>query len=69
MRTARRCTPLLRDRVRPRVRSADDLTSVGRTMLGADVDAIPVIDQHGRLYGLITLRHYAELTANAGVAE
>lgn len=38
-------------------------------MLGADVDAIPVIDQHGRLYGLITLRHYAELTANAGVAE
>ena len=46
---------LLRGRVRPRVRGADDVGAVARTMLGARTDAVPVVDREGRLFGLITL--------------
>jgi CBS domain-containing protein len=52
---------LLRDRARPRVRSTDDIESVARTMLGARVDALPVVDRGGRLLGLITLWHLAQM--------
>jgi len=53
--------PLLRGRARPRVQSADDMGAVVRTMLGARADAVPVVDRDGRLLGLITLWHLAEL--------
>ncbi len=54
---------LLRGRARPRVRSGDDLATVARTMVGARADAVPVVDQAGQLFGLITLWHFAELAA------
>ena len=54
---------LLRKRLRPRVRGGDDVAAVARTMLGARADAVPVIDRDGRLSGLITLWHFAELAA------
>ncbi len=54
---------LLRGRPRPRVRSGDDLATVARIMVGAQADAVPVVDQAGRLFGLVTLWHYAELAA------
>jgi CBS domain-containing protein len=57
---------LLRGRVTPRVRGGDDLASVARVMLGAEADAVPVVDQDGRLYGLVTLWHYARLAADGG---
>lgn len=56
---------LLRGRVRPRVRSSQDLAAVARVMVGAGVDALPVIDREGRLYGLVTLWHFAALAAAA----
>jgi CBS domain-containing protein len=54
---------LLRGAGRPRVHGADDVSAVARTMLGARVDAVPVVDREGRLFGLITLWHLAELAA------
>ena len=57
---------LLRDRLRPRVRGGDDVAAVARTMLGARADAVPVVDRDGRLAGLITLWHFAELAAGGG---
>jgi CBS domain-containing protein len=57
---------LLRGRTRPRVRGADDVGTVARTMLGARVDAVPVVDREGRLSGLITLWHIAELVTGCG---
>jgi CBS domain-containing protein len=60
---------LLRGRTRPRVRSADDLGRAARTMLGARADAVPVVDREGRLFGLITLWHFAELAAGGGREE
>jgi CBS domain-containing protein len=59
---------LLRGRTRPRVKSSDDLQTVARTMVGARADAVPVVDKAGRLYGLITLWHYARLAADADTA-
>jgi CBS domain-containing protein len=56
---------LLRGRLRPVVRSGDDLATVARTMLGASADALPVVDQTGRLAGLVTLWHYARAAADA----
>jgi CBS domain-containing protein len=52
---------LLRGRARPTVRSGDDLATVARVMVDARVDAVPVVDRGGRLFGLITLWHYARL--------
>ena len=57
---------LLRDRLRPRVRGGDDVAAVARTMLGARADVVPVVDRDGRLSGLITLWHLAELAAGGG---
>jgi CBS domain-containing protein len=54
---------LLRSLPRPRVRSAAELGEVARVMLGARVDAVPVVDRDGRLAGLVTLWHFAELAA------
>jgi hypothetical protein len=47
------------------VRSEDDLGTVARVMVGAQADAVPVVDKAGRLYGLVTLWHYAELAARS----
>jgi CBS-domain-containing membrane protein len=54
---------LLRGRVRPRVRSEDVLATVTRVMVGAQVDAVPVVDRSGRLFGLVTLWHFAQIAA------
>ncbi len=56
---------LLRGRARPRVRSGDDLPAVARVMVGARADAVPVVDHRGRLFGLVTLWHLAELAARS----
>lgn len=60
---------LLRGRVRPRVGSGDDLATVARVMVGARADAVPVVDRQGRLFGLVTLWHFAELAARAEEAD
>jgi CBS domain-containing protein len=52
---------LLRGLPRPRVRGADELGEVARVMLSGRVDAVPVVDRNGRLSGLVTLWHFAEL--------
>jgi CBS domain-containing protein len=57
---------LLRGAARPRVLGGDEVAAVAavaQTMLGAGVDAVPVVDRNGRLYGLVTLWHFAELAA------
>ena len=54
---------LLRGGTRPRVRSGDDLATAARVMVGSRADAVPVVDKAGRLYGLITLWHLAQLMA------
>ena len=60
---------LLRDRLRRRVRGGDDVGAVARTMAGARADAVPMVDREGRLSGLITLWHVAELAAGGGRGE
>jgi len=60
---------LLRGTSRPRVLGGDEVATVARTMLGAGVDAVPVVDRTGRLYGLVTLWHFAELAAARPTAE
>ena len=57
---------LVRGRTRPRVRGADDVATVARTMLGAGADAVPVVDHDGRLAGLVTLWHLAGLATSDG---
>jgi CBS domain-containing protein len=57
---------LLRDRAGLRVGSDDDLATVARTMLRARADAVPVVDRNGRLFGLVTLWHFAGLAADEG---
>jgi CBS domain-containing protein len=52
-----------RDRARPRVHAHDDMRVAARILLGARTDAVPVVDGAGRLIGLLTLRHFAELAA------
>jgi CBS domain-containing protein len=54
---------LLRFRTRPRLRAEDDLAKVAATMLGANEDALPVVDDEGRLLGLVTVWHCLELLA------
>lgn len=56
---------LLRFRTRPRVRADDDVAKVAATMLDACEDALPVVDEEGRLLGLITVWHCVELLADA----
>ena len=56
---------LLRFRTRPRVRAEDDVAKVAATMLGAGEDALPVVDEDGRLLGLVTVWHCLELLAGA----
>jgi CBS domain-containing protein len=56
---------LLRFRTRPRVRAEDDVAKVAATMLGAREDALPVVDEEGRLLGLVTVWHCLELLAGA----
>ncbi len=38
-------------------------------MLGAEDDAVPVVDKGGRPVGLATLRHHAELAAGVAIPE
>jgi len=54
---------LLRFRSRPRVRAEDDIVKVAQTMLASREDALPVVDEDGRLLGLITVWHCVELIA------
>ncbi len=49
---------------RPQARSDDDFATVARTMLVACADAVPVVDDGGRLLGLVTARHCVELVAH-----
>jgi CBS domain-containing protein len=56
---------LLRGRARPLVSPDDTLADVAATMLGARVGAVPVVDRAGRLYGLVTLWHLAEVLAHS----
>jgi CBS domain-containing protein len=54
---------LLRFRSRPRVRGEDDIVQVAQIMLASREDALPVVDDEGRLLGLITVWHCVELIA------
>ena len=56
---------LLHLRPRPRVRPEDDVAMVAQVMLGAREDALPVVDDDGRLLGLVTVWHCLELLAGA----
>jgi CBS domain-containing protein len=56
---------VLRFRTRPRVRADDDLAQVAATMLRAREDALPVVDEDGRLIGLVTVWHCLEHLAGA----
>jgi CBS domain-containing protein len=56
---------LLRFRTRPRVRAEDDVATVAAIMLGAREDALPVVDEDGRLLGLVTVWQCLELLAGA----
>lgn len=47
----------------PAVGPNDDMAAVARSMLRADADALPVVDEAGELMGLVTTRHLAELVA------
>ena len=52
---------LLRFRARPRVLDSDPLATAARTLLDARADALPVVDEDGRLTGLVTARHCVEV--------
>jgi CBS domain-containing protein len=56
---------LLRLQARPQVRAEDDVAKVATSMLGAREDALPVVDDDGRLLGLVTVWHCLELLAGA----
>jgi CBS domain-containing protein len=56
---------VLRFRTRPRVRAEADVADVAAVMLGAREDALPVVDEDGRLLGLVTVWHCLELIAGA----
>jgi len=55
---------VVRFRARQGVRGSDDMAAAARTMLGTRADALPVVDEDGRLAGLITARHCVELIAS-----
>jgi CBS domain-containing protein len=50
-------------RLLPHVGPNDDMSAVARSMLRADADALPVVDEAGELLGLVTTRHLADLVA------
>jgi CBS domain-containing protein len=54
---------LLRSRPRPQVQATDDIVAAARSMRGAQVDAVPVVDADGRLQGLLTAWHFVWLVA------
>jgi CBS domain-containing protein len=55
---------LLLDRaVRPQAHGEDALSTVARAILAAHTPAVPVVDDDGRLVGLVTARHCVELVA------
>lgn len=54
---------LIRFRPGPRVHDSDDLAEVARTMLEHRTDAVAVVDDDGRLLGLITVCQYLEFIA------
>jgi CBS domain-containing protein len=54
---------VVRGQARPQARSGDDVATVARAMLAARTDAVPVVDDDGRLVGLVTSRHCTELVA------
>ena len=54
---------LLNGSVGPQARADDDVATVARAMLAARTDAVPVVDDDGRLVGLVTARHCVELVA------
>jgi CBS domain-containing protein len=54
---------LLDSSVRPQARREDAVATVARVMLTARVDAVPIVDDDGRLVGLITARDCVELVA------
>ena len=54
---------VVRGQARPRARSGDDVATVARAMLAAGTYAVPVVDDDGRLVGLVTARHCTELVA------
>ena len=56
---------LLHLRTQPRVRADDDVAKVARIMLGDRESALPVVDEDGRLIGLVTVWHCLELLATA----
>jgi CBS domain-containing protein len=55
---------VVRGQSRPHARSGDDVAVVARAMLAARTDAVPVVDDDGRLVGLLTARHCVELVAS-----
>jgi CBS domain-containing protein len=55
---------VVRGQARPHARSGDDVATVARAMLAARTDAVPVVDDDGRLVGLVTARHCVELVAS-----
>jgi IMP dehydrogenase len=56
---------LLRLRTGTRVRADDDVAHVAATMLHAREDAVAVVDEDGRLLGLVTVWQCLELLAGA----
>ncbi len=56
---------LLRLHAGARVRADDDVAHVAATMLHARQDAVPVVDEDGRLLGLVTVWQCLQLLADA----
>jgi CBS domain-containing protein len=54
---------LLGGRALPQAREGHAVATVARAMLTAGTDAVPVVDDDGRLVGLVTARHCVELVA------
>ena len=59
---------LLRFRAHPRVLGSDSLATAAQALIGARADALPVVDEDGRLTGLLTARHCVELIATTFAA-
>jgi CBS domain-containing protein len=55
---------VVRGQARPQARSGDAVASVARAMLATRTDAVPVVDDDGRLVGLVTAHHCVELVAS-----
>jgi CBS-domain-containing membrane protein len=69
VRTARRFTHCCATVSAPGCTVATTWGEVVTTVLGAEDDAVPVVDQDGRLVDLVTPWHHAELAAGAAVPE